>query len=567
MIGGDYSAWLAYLRSAVLAPAEAVSTIGGEVLEKVRAWPEPDVSVTDDLGRIVAAARDVCALVKQGPGDTGATQTLRHDIKNKLNVVCGTCQLLLLDDRGEEFAAGVREIQRYGERCLEAARGGALSRHSDDGGPETEERDAVLGVIDTGSEVVSAVEPAHILIVDDQQENRETMARMLAADHHQVGMATNGIEALEALQREDFDLVLLDILMPEMNGMEVLRELRRLGMLRHTPVVVVSGWDDRNNVVRCIAAGAEDFIPRPVDLQLLRARVNGCLERKRLRQRYFEQFFTPQLARHIVRNPGLLDRAINAEVTLLFADVRGFSAISERLGPGEVCEWLQDALGVLSDCVIEHEGVLVDYIGDEIIAMWGAPGIQPDHALLACQAGREMLARLPEVDARWQDRVGASTKIGIGLNTGEAHVGNIGTARKLKYSAIGNTVNLASRTQGASKYFRSDMLITGATHALVDGQVPTRRLGRVQVTNIETPVEMFQVAPPAAEHWDRIREPYEQALTAFEDGRFDDAISRLGKLLENCPGDMPSLRLIRRAGEARYEPSEDFNPVLVLPGK
>jgi adenylate cyclase len=404
-------------------------------------------------------------------------------------------------------------------------------------------------------------------VVDDQQENRTTMARMLEAEGHTVGFAGNGREALEALRRDDYDLVLLDILMPEMNGLQVLRELRRLGLLRHTPVIVVSGWDDRGNIIRCITAGAEDFISRPVDLRLLRARVDGCLERKRLRQRHFEQFFTPELARHFVRNPELLDRARSAEVSLLFADVRGFSSVSERLGPGPLCEWLQDVLEVLSDCVIEHDGVLVDYIGDEIIAMWGAPGEQPDHALLACRAGRAMLARLPEIDARWRERIGGLTQIGVGVSTGEAFVGNIGTARKLKYSALGNTVNLASRTQGATKYFRCTMLVTGDTHIRLGGALPTRRLGRVRVANIETPVEMFQVAPPDVAGWEQLRDPYEQALAAFEAGRFDDAISGLGRLLQDCPGDMPSLRLIRRAGEARYEPAAAFDPVLVLPGK
>jgi len=178
-----------------------------------------------------------------------------------------------------------------------------------------------------------------------------------------------------------------------------------------------------------------------------------------------------------------------------------------------------------------------------------------------------MLARLPEIDARWSARIGARTEIGVGVNTGEAYVGNIGTERKLKYSALGNTVNLASRTQGATKYFRCAMLVTGETHGRLGGAIPTRRLGRVRVTNIENAVEMFQVAPPAASEWDRLRLPYEEALAAFEAAHFDAAIAGLGRLLQGNPADMPSLLLIRRAGEARYEGLAGFDPVLVLPGK
>lgn len=567
----EEKARLAFLRTTVLAQGESVVS-GGEILvERMLASAEPDQAVLEDLRKIVDAARELCQLVKRRLGGAAPAATgeeigeLRHDIKNRLNVVLGTCQLLLLDHRNGELGEGINELQATAETCLETVNRGVVedptqSTEEDNGG-------AVWTELDAAPEEMEPAAPATVLVVDDQRENRRTMGRMLEVDGHTVSYAANGVEALEAIREHDFDLVLLDILMPVMNGIQVLQELRRRDMLRHLPVLVVSGWDDRQNILRCITAGAEDFIARPVDMRLLRARVNASLERKRLRERYFEQFFTAELARHFVRNPELLSRAQAARVSMLFADVRGFSAISERLGAAATCEWLQDVMGVLSECVIEHEGVLVDYIGDEIIAMWGAPGEQPDHALLACRAGREMLRRLPEVDGRWQDRLGSRTEIGIGVNSGEAVVGNVGTKRKLKYSALGNSVNLASRTQGVTKYFRCAMLVTGHTRALMGDELPTRRLGRVRVANIEEPVEMFQVAPPWAEQWEKIRDPYEEALAEYEAGRFDAAISRLGRLIQEEPDDMPSLHLIRRAGEARYVPAAEFNPVMVMEGK
>jgi len=570
-MSGEEKARLAFLRTTVLAQGESVLS-GGEILvERMQASGEADEAALEDLRKIAGAARELCQVVKRRLGGVSSAATgeeigkLRHDIKNRLNVILGTCQLLMLDYQEGELAEGIKELQATAERCLETVNRGVVEEPVED--EEAGVGGAVWTDLDDALEEMKPAAPATVLVVDDQQENRRTMGRMLEVDGHTVTFAANGVEALEAIRDHDFDLVLLDILMPVMNGIQVLQELRRRDMLRHLPVLVVSGWDDRQNILRCITSGAEDFISRPVDMRLLRARVNASLERKRLRERYFEQFFTPELARHFVRNPNLMNQAQAAHVSMLFADVRGFSSISERLGAVGTCEWLQDVMGVLSDCVIAHEGVLVDYIGDEIIAMWGAPMEQPDHALLACRAGREMLKRLPEVDERWQDRLGSRTEIGIGVNSGEAVVGNVGTERKLKYSALGNSVNLASRTQGVTKYFRSAMLITGHTRALMGDELPTRRLGRVQVANIEEPVEMFQVAPLGAEHWERIRDPYEEALTEFEAGRFDAAISRLGRLIQEEPGDMPSLLLLRRAGEARYEPPGSFDPVMVMQGK
>ena len=174
----------------------------------------------------------------------------------------------------------------------------------------------------------------------------------------------------------------------------------------------------------------------------------------------FEQFFTPQLAAQLERDPQLLEGR-NADVTLLFADIRGFSRVSERLGPARTMAWIQDTMGALSDCVLAHDGVLVDYIGDELMAMWGAPAPQADHAELACFAARQMLESLADVNARWQAELGGPVRLGIGLNSGVARVGNTGSRQKFKYGPLGDVVNVASRVQGATKYLGADCLITG----------------------------------------------------------------------------------------------------------
>ena len=123
-------------------------------------------------------------------------------------------------------------------------------------------------------------------------------------------------------------------------------------------------------------------------------------------------------------------------MTLLFADVRGFSRISERLGPAGTVNWINDIMGALSTCVLDHQGVLVDYIGDELIAMWGAPKEAPDHARRACRAALDMLAKLPELNERWRSTLKEPMGLGIGINTGVAQVGNTGSAYKFKYGAL-----------------------------------------------------------------------------------------------------------------------------------
>ena len=192
-----------------------------------------------------------------------------------------------------------------------------------------------------------------------------------------------------------------------------------------------------------------------------------------------EQFVTPQLAEQLEKDPQLLEGR-NALITLLFADIRGFSMISEKLGPALTMNWIQDTMELLSECVQEHEGVLVDYIGDELMAMWGAPIAQPNHGDLACQAAQSMIRALPEINEMWGDRLCAPVELGVGLNTGIAQVGNTGSRlKKFKYGPLGDTVNVASRVQGATKYLGGECLITGTTlAAMIRRNQPNRRLAQ-----------------------------------------------------------------------------------------
>jgi adenylate cyclase len=280
----------------------------------------------------------------------------------------------------------------------------------------------------------------------------------------------------------------------------------------------------------------------------------------------FEQFFTPELSHHLTAQPDLL-KGRSAEITILFADIRGFSHISERLGPEGTVSLVNEFLGHLSDCVREQQGVLVDYIGDELMAMWGAPDEQADHPALACRAALAMLERLPAVNARWQSQLERPLALGIGINTGQAWVGNTGSRHKFKYGPLGHTVNLASRVQGATKFLRTNLLITGSTRERLDLRLPTRRVCTVRVINIANPLDLFELPTPGVAGWDDLKRDYEEALKEFEARQFRPASRIVGKLLSTYPDDGPSLVLLARAVNALIDGGTAFDPVWELPGK
>jgi adenylate cyclase len=280
----------------------------------------------------------------------------------------------------------------------------------------------------------------------------------------------------------------------------------------------------------------------------------------------FRQFFTEKLSRQLAVRPDLLDGR-SSEVTVLFCDIRGFSRVSERVGPAATVAWLGDVMGELSDCVLAHDGVLVDHIGDELLAMWGAPEAQADHAALACRAALDMLARLPALNQRWQEKLGEPTQLGIGLNSGVVHVGNMGSRHKFKYGPLGHHVNLASRVQGATKFLRIGLLVTEFTRAGLGAEFHTRRLCQVRVVNIEKPVNLYELVADGTATWLDVRTRYEEGLGAYEQGKFRAAARMLGNLLAQYPDDAPSLLLLSRAVNAMVDAPPKFSPVWDLPGK
>ncbi|MEM9283458.1 MAG: response regulator [Verrucomicrobiota bacterium] len=531
--------------------------------------PNPeDQQLVDDLEKLVTDSNRFRAAVEtlfsdeifaSGSDFQESMRHARHEARNRLNHLFGTIQLIQMNPGAEELIRQSGTVVESLENCLALVSGAKTD----------EVREPFEEPLPFTPANLEGQHRGTLLIADDEPENCKLLDRLLTPHGYETEFAANGMEAIERIEERDFDAVLLDIQMPVMDGFEVLSKLRETGQLRHTPVIVVTGLQEEQDAVRCIEIGAEDFLSRPIRPALLMARLNASLEKKRLRERVFEQHFTPELARELARNPDPMKmQARQAEVSVLFCDIRGFSTVSELLGPAQTIDWLSGVMGEFSSIVIEHGGVLVDYTGDELMALWGAPNEQPNHAELACQAAISIMQSLETLNQKWEPVVGARTAVGIGINTGEALVGNVGTHRKFKYGPLGTVVNLASRVQGATKYLKSSLLVTGFTAEQIPEEIRTRRLCQVRVQNIKAPVDLFELKmPDAPDNWADLALSYENALEQFEQKNFRRASSILGDVLLALPNDGPSLQLMRRVVDAMLGDDEQFSPIWDLPGK
>lgn len=358
-------------------------------------------------------------------------------------------------------------------------------------------------------------------------------------------------------------------------------DLGTSGSLMGVEAVVVSPiFDQQGEVVGAVYGQRYRRLPatgpaiEPLEaqlVQLLAAAVGAGLARQQqeaeaARSRVqFEQFFSSALARQLQADPTMLDGR-DCEITVLFSDIRGFSGHSERLAPAETCRLVGDVMERLTARIVEHAGVVVDYVGDGLLAMWNAPAEQPDHAVLACRAALAMLDELPALNEAWQATLGTPVGLGLGLNTGPARVGNIGSRRRFKYGPLGHTVNLASRIEGLTKHLGVSALLSGSTRRALGEAFATRRLCKARVAGIATPVDVFELSatPPEDAQWQARREGYEAALAQFEAGHWDEACRTLYPLLGAQPEhyDVPSLTLIGRAVECLKSPPVAFVPVL-----
>jgi class 3 adenylate cyclase len=334
---------------------------------------------------------------------------------------------------------------------------------------------------------------ARLLVVDDNKVNRLLLARSLELMGHHVTSAENGRVALERLRDAPHDLLLLDIEMPEMDGFAVLSEIRNDLALRDTPVIVTSSLEGLDNVVRCIELGAEDYLTKPVNPTLLKARIGASLEKKRLRDQQKElvrRFATPEVAQELQQTGFALGgRRVRASV--MFSDIRGFTPLAESQSPEETIELLNTWYTLMFDAIGGHGGIVSQIAGDGLMAIFGAPLSLPNHCDAAVRAALEM-TELIALFSDEQERAGKPRiRIGIGIASGDMVAGYTGTNTRATYTCIGDIVNLASRLESHTKVAKRAILIDGATRESVRDAFAFEALGPVTLPGKTQAVEVF----------------------------------------------------------------------------
>lgn len=351
------------------------------------------------------------------------------------------------------------------------------------------------------------------LVVDDSRVNRLVLVRLLSGLDLEVMEAENGAEALELLRATPsaFDVVLLDVLMPELDGYATLEAIKADEAVRHVPVLVVSGVEELDSVVRCIELGAADYLTKPINPRVLQARVSASLSAKHLRDlelEYLEQqrtltatierqktelsrFLSPQISSLISSPEG--ERLLSGhrrQITVAFCDLRGFTSFAEQADPEEMLGVLGEYHGMIGGAIIDHGGTLEHFAGDGVMVFFNDPVEQDDHVERAVRMAMDMRTQFAVLEAGWRKR-GYELGFGVGIAVGYATLGRIGFEGRYDYGAIGNVVILASRL--SSQATANQILISQRAAGMVEDVVDVESVGELQIKGLSRPVSASNV--------------------------------------------------------------------------
>ncbi len=358
------------------------------------------------------------------------------------------------------------------------------------------------------------IAPRKILVVDDTPQNVKLLADLLAAKGYAVSTAKSGTEALAQVDAERPDLVLLDVVMPEMSGYEVCRKLRGNPATAMLPIVMVTALDPAQERVKGIEAGADDFLTKPINQPELLARVKSLLRIKLLHDELAEwnrtleqrvehqltqlerlerlkRFFSPQLAEMIVSGDAEDPlKSHRREVTVVFLDLRGFTSFAETSEPEEVMGVLREYHAEMGRLILEHDGTLERFTGDGMMIFFNDPVPVADAPERAVRMAVAMRARVDELLVRWKKR-GYELDFGVGIAQGYATIGAIGFEGRMDYGAIGTVTNLAARLCGEAKprQILTSQRVVGAVEDLVE----VEELGGLTLKGFSKPVPAFNV--------------------------------------------------------------------------
>ncbi|MCX6020312.1 MAG: adenylate/guanylate cyclase domain-containing response regulator [Chloroflexi bacterium] len=400
-----------------------------------------------------------------------------------------------------------------------------------------------------------------VLIVEDSEDDAELLLIDLrSAGYDPVAERVDTATAMDAaLELHVWDLVIADYSMPHFSAQAALDLIRRRGL--DLPVLVVSGTIQEDVAITLMNDGARDYLMKGNLARLIpaierelqgasdrQARRQGELERQRMLAA-LSQYVHPRMALMVGQDPTLLRfGGEKRELTVLFSDLRGFSALAEALDPEILVEFLSDYLGAMTDIIFDYGGLLDKFIGDGIMAIWGAPYPSEDHAMKACEAALEMAERLKQLRATWAEPGLQSLEMGIGINTGTMIVGNLGTRRRFTYTAVGDHVNLGARLEQLNKRYGTRILVSEYTRAQLGGGFLLRELDTVRVRGRRQPVGVSELVGLRNElpSSGGFEEDFGRALEAYRSGTWDLALRLFTRLQGVRPGDGPLQLYTRR---------------------
>ena len=364
-------------------------------------------------------------------------------------------------------------------------------------------------------------DPARILVADDTPANVRMLETRLSREGYEVLVARDGEETLAHAREALPDLILLDIMMPKLDGIEVCRRLKGDASFPFTPIILVTALSDTKDIVAGFEAGGDDYLTKPIDSQALAARVKSMLRIKSLhdtvkaqalelerwnatleerveaqlaeleRVGRLKRFFSPQLAQLIVQG-GAADplQSHRREVTVVFLDLRGFSAFAEAAEPEDVMNVLREYHACMGKIVLAHEGTLERFTGDGMMIVFNDPVSVPNPAERALRMTVEMRGEAEALAARWR-KLGYELRAGIGIAQGFATIGAIGFEGRLDYGAIGTVTNVAARLCGEAT--GGEILISQRVHAATSELVDVEPVGELNLKGFQRPVRTYRV--------------------------------------------------------------------------
>lgn len=354
----------------------------------------------------------------------------------------------------------------------------------------------------------SSTEPLRILLVDDEPNTLQLVRKILQADGHHVYEAVDGVQALDVFERVRPDLVLLDVVIPQMDGLDVLKEIRRRDNI--VGVIMVSALTSEELAVQSMVAGADDYVSKPFRFKTIRMNIRRVVDKVRLRRHnailqaevdaaheklreIFKLYMAPSLVEKLLSNPVLPKLGGERQhITIFFMDFCDFSPLAHQLPPDQVLRILNGYLAQVTSVVTENGGYLDKIMGDGFMALFNAYD-QPNHATNAVYSAVEIYRKV----AQWNKTQARPLEIRVGIHSGEAVVGNIGTQELMNYTAIGDAVNLAKRLEESGE--PGDILVSADTYmqlnleALRRESVELVSLGEQTFKGRKTPVEVYKV--------------------------------------------------------------------------